>query len=491
MTQPKPNNNSISSMSPKEIWDKCLAIIKDNVNWRAYQTWFEPITAVAIENGVITIQVPSQFFYEWLEEHYVELLGKTIKRVLGKNGGLAYRIQMESPARSKPATMDLPASSIPKPSKDNNFVDVDYVLNDPRQIMNPHIIPGMKRLQINPQLNVNKTFDNYIEGDCNRVVRSAGMHIAKQPGTTSFNPMLVFGSTSCGKTHLLQAIGNYTRHLHPNKTILYVSADKFINQFVEHSKNNEVNDFIHFYQMIDVLLIDDIHLFVNAPKTQDVFFSIFNHLQLNGKQIVLTSDTPAKDMDGMQERLLGRFRWGLHAEITLPDFETRKAILEMRMKSEGLDIKEEVVQYIAYNIQDNIRDLEGIVVSLFAQSTLNRKEIDIELAKNVMKNFIKNNSRELSIADIQKMVCTYYNIPYDDLMSKKRHREIVQARQIAMYFAKKFTKSSLKTIGSHFSGKDHTTVIHSCSTVSDLMDTDDQYKEKLLELQQKIHLATL
>lgn len=479
-------------MNPQMVWEKCMAIIKDNVNWRAFQTWFEPISAVALDQNILTIQVPSQFFYEWLEEHYVELLGKTIKRVLGKSGGLAYRIQMETPSRkSNPATMQLPASTHPKKNKDSNFVSMDYVLEDPLKIKNPFIIPGMKRVQIDPQLNANHTFENYIEGESNRLARTAGIHIAQKPGTTSFNPMMVFGGTSCGKTHLLQAIGNETRHIHPNKSVLYVSAEKFINQFIEHSKNHEVNDFIHFYQLIDVLLIDDIHLFVSAPKSQDVFFAIFNHLQQNGKQIVLTSDTPPNELEGMQERLLSRFKWGLHAEISAPDYDTRKAILEMKMRNEGLEIPEEVVQYVAYNVQTNIRDLEGIVISLFAQATLNKKEIDLELAKKVMKNFVKNSFNELGIDEIQKMVCNFYNVPYVDLLSKTRKREIVQARQITMYLAKKYTKSSLKAIGEHFSGKDHTTVIHSCQTVENLMDTDTLYKEKLLEIMQKVQIAAI
>lgn len=484
--------NNQTAQEPIQVWDKCLAIIKDNVNWRAFQTWFEPISAVAINNNVLTIQVPSQFFYEWLEEHYVELLGKTIRRVLGKEGGLAYRIQMENPARMpNPATMELPASTHSKVNKSANYVNMDYVLEDPMKIKNPFVIPGMKRVQIDPQLNQNLTFSNYIEGECNRLARTAGMRVAEKPGTTAFNPMMVFGGTSVGKTHLLQAIGNETKLINPNKTVLYVSAEKFINQFIEHSKNGEVNNFIHFYQLIDVLLIDDIHLFVTAPKSQDVFFAIFNHLHQNGKQIILTSDTPPNELGGMQERLLSRFKWGLNAEINAPDLETRKSILEMKMRNEGLEIPEEVVQYVAYSVQNNIRDLEGIVISLFAQATLNRKEIDIELAKNVMKNFIKSSYHELKIEDIQKMVCEHYGVAYDDLLSKSRKREIVQARQITMYLAKKFTKNSLKSIGDHFAGKDHTTVMHSCQTVENLMDTDSDYKEKLDEVLQKVQIASI
>jgi chromosomal replication initiator protein len=487
-------NNATNNIQTdtEAVWNKCLGIIKDNVNWRTFQTWFEPITAVALTGNVLTLQVPSQFFYEWLEEHYVELLGKTIKRVLGKEGRLEYRILMESNSSQRnPASINMPSSTHNKPSKENNYVDMPLKWDDPHNIKTPYAIPGLKRLQIDPQLNANYTFDNYVEGDCNRVARSAGIHVAQKPGATSFNPLVVFGGVGWGKTHLVQAIGNEVRRLHPNKSVLYVSAEKFINQFIDHSRNNEINDFIHFYQLIDVLILDDIHLFVSAAKTQDVFFAIFNHLHQSGKQIILTSDTAPKDMEGMQERLLSRFRWGLNADIQAPDFETRQEILQVKMRQEGLEIPEEVVKYVAYNVQSNVRELEGALIALFAQATLNKKEIDIDLAKRVMKNFVKTAARELTIENIQKMVCEYFHISYDKLLAKTRKREIVQARQITMYLAKKFTKSSLKNIGEHFGGFDHTTVIHSCQTVENLMDTDGDYKEHLLELQQKVQLASI
>jgi len=272
--------------------------------------------------------------------------------------------------------------------------------------------------------------------------------------------------------------------------VLYVSSEKFINQFIDHSKNHEVNDFIHFYQLIDVLIMDDIQLFVSAPKTQDVFFAIFNHLQQSGKQIILTCDTAPRDLDGMQERLLSRFRWGLNVDIQAPDFETRQAILKKKMRQEGLEIPEDIVKYIAYNIQSNVRELEGALIALFAQATLNNKEIDMELARKVMKNFVRTTSKELTIDSIQKMVCDYYHVDYTKLMTKTRKREVVLARQITMYLAKMFTKQSLKAIGEHFGGFDHTTVIHSCQTVKNLMDTDSDYKETLMEIQQKVQMAS-
>lgn len=482
-------NIDSNKKSAVDIWDKCLTIIKDNVQYQTFRTWFEPITAANYENNILTIQVPSQFFYEWLEEHFVDLLGKTIRRVIGKEAGLNYRIKMNSSAAA-PATINLAGGSQFKPAK-ASYVDMPLKVDNPRDIVNPFVIPGVKRLQIDSQLNAKSTFNNFVEGSCNRLSRNAGLHVAKKPGLTAFNPFMVFGGTGCGKTHLLHALGNEIKISSPNKTVLYVSAEKFINQFMDHSKNNMINDFIHFYQLIDVLLMDDIHLFVNAIKSQEAFFAIFNHLHQSGKQIVLTSDTAPNKLEGLNDRLITRFRWGLTAEIEAPDYDTRKKILEMMMRNEGLDVPEEVVEYIAFNIQENLRDLEGAIISLFAQATLNQKEIDLELAKHVVKNYVKTSTKELSIEDIQKMVCSFYNIAYDELLSTSRKQRIVEARQITMYLAKAFTNSTLKAIGNHFSGKDHTTVIHSCQKVENLLDVDDDYKEKFLEIQHKVKLATI
>lgn len=483
-----------TSNDASKAWQACLDIIKDNVNSKTFSTWFAPIKAISLDNSILTIQVPSPFYYEWLEQHYVELIGKTIKRVLGKEGGLEYRIQMDSASQNnneEGGVMQLPGGRSKGRHRDGNMVQMDYLIEDPNKIKNPFIIPGMKRIQINPQLNENLSFDNYIEGDCNRLARNAGKSIAQKPGVTNFNPFIVFGTTGCGKTHLLQAVGNEILMKHPHKTVLYVSAEKFINQFIDHSKRNEINDFIHFYQLIDVLLLDDIHFFTSAPKTQDVFFAIFNHLHQSGKQIVMSSDTPPRDLEGLQERLLSRFRWGLPAEITMPDYETRRAILTLKMKQEGLVVSDDVVDYIAFNVKDNIRDLEGTVISLFAHATLNKKEIDLKLAKEAIVNFVKVRERELDIKGIQKMVCEFFGVSVEDILSKTRKQEIVSARQISMYLAKKYTKQSYKSIGKAFNGKDHTTVMYSCKTVEDRMDTDEEYKEHFLELQRKVELASM
>jgi chromosomal replication initiator protein len=346
-------------------------------------------------------------------------------------------------------------------------------------------------MQIDPQLNPIYTFDSFIEGDCNRVARRAGKTVAEKPGANSFNPLLIYGGAGLGKTHLTQAIGNEVKRLHSNKAVLYVSSEKFITQFQDHSRNNAINDFIHFYQLIDVLILDDVQYFARAEKSQDAFFGIFNHLHQTGKQLILTSDKPPKDLDGMQERLLSRFRWGLSADLQIPDYDTRIEILEHKMHNDGFEMPKEVVKYVAYNINTNIRELEGALISLLAQSSLNKREIDIDLARKVLRNFIRTSSKEMTIEAIQKMVCEYFDVPYNRVLQKTRKREIVQARQITMYLSKAFTKNSLKTIGEHFGGRDHTTVIHSCQTVKDLMDTDTLFRENVNELTQKVQLASM
>ncbi len=474
--------------SAESVWNNCLKIIKDIVEWQHFKTWFEPILPVELKNNVLMIQVPSQFFFEYLEEHYVNLLAKTLKRELGKEALLEYRIMVDSGNNSnQPLTMDVPANNVK--IYNNNEMDFPLVINNP--IKNPFVIPGLKKMQIDPQLNHIYTFDAYIEGDCNRVARRAGKTVAEKPGANSFNPLVIYGGVGLGKTHLAQAIGNEVKRIHPNKVVLYVSSEKFINQFQDHGRNNAINDFIHFYQLIDVLIIDDIQFFSRAEKSQDAFFAIFNHLHQSGKQLVLTSDKSPKDLDGMQERLLSRFRWGLSADLQMPDYETRIEILEKKMKKDGLEMPKEVVKYVAYNINSNIRELEGTLISLLAQSSLNKREIDLELAKKVLRNFVKTSSKEITIETIQKMVCEYFDVSYDILLQKTRKREIVQARQITMYLAKAFTKNSLKTIGEHFGGRDHTTVIHSCQTVKDLMDTDSLFRENVMELTQKVQLAAM
>ena len=461
------------------VWDNCLQIIRRNVNTQSYKTWFEPIRPVRLEADALTIQVPNKFFYEWLEEHYVSLLKMTIRQELGDMGRLEYQILMGKPApETNPVAKATSATDLNAPGA-----------IDTGNIKNPFVIPGIKKLKINPQLNPSYIFENFIEGDCNRLARSAGHAIANKPGGTAFNPLVIFGDVGLGKTHLAQAIGNEVMKTLPEKTVLYVSSEKFTNQIIESIRNNAVNDFVNFYQLIDVLIVDDIQFLANKQKTQEIFFHIFNQLHQNGKQIIMTSDRPPKDLDGMEERLISRFKWGLSADLQQPDLETRMAILEAKMDQEGLDLPQDVVDFICYNIKNNIRELEGVLISLVAQSSLNRREIDMDLAKEVIKNFVNQMSKEITVEFIQSLVAEHFNVPVDKLKGQTRKRGIVIARQLSMYLAKNLTNKSLKAIGENFGGRDHSTVIYSCKAVQDLLDTDMIFKDTVADLEKKIKMS--
>jgi len=466
-----------------KVWHNCLEVIKDNVNQQSFKTWFEPIKPVKLNGSVLTIQVPSQFFYEWLEEHYIDLLKKTINKELGPDGRLEYSIIMENNYRnSNPYTINIPAVNT---KTKNPQVSMPIDLNS-NSIKNPFILPGLKKLNVESQLNPNYSFDNLIEGDCNRLARSAGYAVSNKPGGTAFNPLLIYGGVGLGKTHLANAIGLEIKRNFPNKTVLYVQSEKFCHQFVDAVKNNSYNDFIHFYQMIDVLIIDDVQFFAGKERTQDIFFQIFNHLHQTGKQLVLTSDKSPIELIGLEQRLLSRFKWGLSADLQVPNLETRIAILEKKIYADGIEMPKEVIEYLAYNITTNIRELEGALISLVAQSTLNRKAITLELARQMIDKFVKNTTREISIDFIQKIVSDYFSLPLELLKSKTRKREVVQARQIAMFFAKNMTKSSLASIGLQCGGKDHATVLHACRTVNNLMETDKKFKVYIEEIEKKI-----
>lgn len=468
------------------VWNNCLQIIKDNIPAQSFKTWFEPIKALRLEGNVLTIQVPSLFFYEWLEEHYVGLLRKTVKKQLGEEGRLEYNIVVEKSSASKPYTTNIPSNGNGAEGK-NQSMPMPVSLN--KDIKNPFVIPGLRKLQVDPQLNGNYSFENFIEGDCNRLARSAGYAVAAKPGGTSFNPLMIYGGVGLGKTHLAQAIGNEIKRTIPDKLVIYVSCEKFCQQFVDSLKNNTINDFVNFYQAMDVIIMDDIHNFAGKEKTQDIFFHIFNHLHQSGKQLIITSDKAPKDLSGLEERLLSRFKWGLSADLQVPDLETRMAILQKKMYMDGIELPGEVVEYVAHNIDNNVRELEGAMVSLLAQSTLNKKDIDLALAKSMLKNFVKNSSREISMEFIQKLVCEYFEVPIEMVKSKTRKREIVQARQISMYLAKIHTKTSLKSIGAFFGGRDHSTVIYACQTVDDLIDTDKKFKGYVADIQKKLKMS--
>ena len=472
------------AQTAESVWDNCLLFIEDNITPQAYKTWFEPIKAVKLTDNALSIQVPSKFFYEWLEEHYVKLLRVALNKNLGKEAKLIYVIKMENKKGKKSSfTEKIPSTQRSKV----NAQDVSMALSSKSpELKNPFVIPGIRNLKIDSQLNALYNFDNFLEGGSNRLARSAAKAVASKPGGTSFNPLLIFGGVGLGKTHLAHAIGVDVKEKYPNKTVLYISAEKFTQQYIESVRKNTRNDFIHFYQIIDVLIVDDIQLMSGKKGTQEVFFHIFNHLHQNGKQVILTSDKAPVDMQEIEKRLLSRFKWGLSAELLKPDLETRKKIIKNKLYQDGVEIDNTIVDFVAQNIKTNIRELEGAIISLIAHSSFNKEEVGLKLAQKIVENYVHNSSKEISIDQIQKVVSSYFQMDIETLQSKTRKRHIVQARQIAMFFAKKLTKASLASIGKQIGNRDHATVLHACKTVNNLSSTDKQFKKFIEDLDKRL-----
>lgn len=467
------------------VWQNCLKIIRDSISEQSYKTWFEPIIPGKLEGKKLTIQVPSQFFYEWLEENYVHLLRKALDYAIGREGMLEYSIIVDSGDQKKkepPIAINMPQQNPSAGRIDNNNHHQE------QQVRNPFEMKDLDSLNLDSYLNPNYTFDNFVEGDCNRLARAAGFAVASKPGVTSFNPLMIYGGVGLGKTHLVQAIGNFMKNRAGNKFVLYVSSEKFTSQFINAIRNNSLQDFMSFYMQVDILIIDDVQFLSGKEKTQETFFHIFNHLHQSGKQIVMTSDRPPRELEGVEDRLLSRFKWGLTADLQTPDFETRIAIIQKKVQAEGIAIAYEVIEYLAHSIDTNVRELEGVMISLLAQASLTRREIDVELAKSTLRHLIKDSEKEVTIDTIIEAVTEHFKVRIPDLKGKSRLREIVLPRQIAMYLAKELTNLSLKSIGYHFGGRDHSTVIHAIQTVNDLMDTDKDISSavnKLLKIFRK------
>ncbi|MBP5516447.1 MAG: chromosomal replication initiator protein DnaA [Bacteroidales bacterium] len=474
----------------KSVWANCLKIIKDNLgpeNEQVYKTWFEPIVPIQLEDNVLTIRVPTQFFYEWLEEHFIDLLKRTIRLQLGPNGMLKYSILMDTSIADQPISTNLPSTG--RQAVINRAKDVPMFIGadeNEQKITNPYIYVGVQKRKVPSQLNGNYTLENFVEGDCNRLARAAGYAVAENPGRTSFNPLLLHGGVGLGKTHLANAIGIKTKEKHPDSTVLYVTSEQFLQQYVEAVKNKNTNDFVHYYEMIDFLILDDIQFWASkGTHTQEAFFHIFNYLHQRNRQIIITSDKAPSELGTLEPRLLSRLKWGLAADLGTPDVDTRMAILKQKLANDGIEMPQDVIEYIAYNINTNVRELEGALVSLIAQSSLNHRQITLDLAKQMIDKFVKSNTREITIDYIQKVVCDYFKLPIDCIQSPTRKREIVQARQLTMYFAKKMTKSSLAIIGLQCGNKDHATVLHACKTVANLNETDKQFHFWVDELEKK------
>lgn len=460
------------SNHPEQLWNRCLSVIKDNISEAAYNTWFSPIIPLKYENNVFVLQVPSQFFVEYIEEKFIDLLRMTLYREVGNGTRLEYRVLIDK--SSGRGTQIPSAGEQPKPKQQTALSNYISPYNKPK-------LPD-----IDPQLNPSYNFNNLMEGNSNKLARTAGVSIANEPGKTIFNPLFVYGQSGVGKTHLANAIGVMSKQLHPEKRILYVSANTFQIQYTDAVRANTVNDFLNFYQTIDVLIVDDIQEFAGKTGTQNTFFHIFNHLHQTGKQLVLTSDRSPVVMVGLEQRLLTRFKWGLSAEIEKPDFQLRKAILENKIYRDGLEIPADVVDFIAENVTDNVRDLEGTLVSLLAHSTLADMPLDVELAEKIVSRIVTVTRKTNTVEKIRDTVCDYFSLSVDAISTKSRKREVVQARQIAMYLSKQLTKNSLSSIGLAIGQRDHATVLHACKIVTDLMDIDKNFRLSVNEIQEKL-----
>ena len=461
-----------------ELWNRCLLKIKDNVGEPMYSTWFAPIVPLSYVNNDFTIQVPSQFFYEYIEEQYAPLLRDVLNFVLGPNAKLLYRIKIDNNENNSNGSITLPPESATK--IDNRETTLPQV-NTP--------FTTVEKKSFDPQLNRNYNFANYIEGASNRLGRSAGLNIAEQPGRSIFNPIFIWGPSAVGKTHLANAIGLAVKENYPEKRVLYVSANLFQMQYSDAILRNQSNDFLNFYQSIDVLIIDDVQEFAGKTKTQNTFFHIFNHLHQTGKQLIMCCDREPSKLEGMEDRLLSRFKWGFVVEVEKPDFNLRKAILKYKAYKDGIVIPEDVIDYIAENVTSSVRDLEGILISLLAHSTLINAEINIQLAQKIVGNVVEMPTMEaenITVDKICNIVCQYYSLPLEAISSKSRERKIAEARQVAMYLARTHTNTSLSVIGQSMGKRDHTTVLYACKTVQGQMDVDATFRERINILEKQL-----
>jgi chromosomal replication initiator protein len=470
------------------VWENCLKVIRQHTSDQSFKTWFEPVMPYKLNGKKLIIQVPSQFFYEWLEDNYVQLLRKALDYSIGPEGQLEYSIVVDRgdksnnrPAQSVGTNQNTNQNTYQQP-QNNRY----YREELPKQVKSPFELRDLNSLQADSFLNLSYSFDNFIEGDCNRLARAASYAVAEKPSVTSFNPLMIYGGVGLGKTHLVQAIGNYIKNSsHNEKFVLYVSSEKFTSQFINAIRNNSLQDFMSFYMQVDVLIIDDVQFLSGKEKTQETFFHIFNHLHQSGKQIVMTSDRPPRDLKGMEDRLLSRFKWGLTADLQSPDLETRIAIIQKKLQQEGVTIDFEVIEYLAHSIDSNVRELEGVMISLIAQASLTQKTITLELAKRTLNHIVTESEKEVNIDTIIAVITEHFGVRIADLKSKSRLRSYVIPRQVAMYLAKELTNLSLKSIGYHFGGRDHSTVIHAIQTVNDLMDTNKEMKDTVSKLIQK------
>ena len=464
--------------SYQALWDNCLHLIRQNVTEQIYRTWFEPIVFESYdeEQKTVLVQVPSPYIYEYLEQYYVRLMAWALNKSFTANVRLTYRLVVD---RENGKTQEVQGE---RPA------DIEAPAATTRGNLSPTVLDAAMPQQLNPQLDPKKTFESFIEGDSNKLPRTVGLTIADHPGKSTFNPFFVFGPSGCGKTHLINAIGVQCKQRYPQRRILYVSARLFQVQYTDAVRQNTTNDFINFYQSLDVLIVDDIQEWASSPKTLDTFFHIFDHLFRLGKQIILASDRPPVDLDGVKDRLLTRFSCGLIAELEKPNVQLCIDILNAKCRRDGLKISQEVISFIAQTANGSVRDLEGVINSLMAYSIVYNSAIDMHLAERIIKRAVKVDNHPLTIDDITEKVCQHFGVPQQQVFSKSRKRELVQARQICMYLAQKYTKMPASRIGQLIGGRDHSTVLHSCSTVESRLKVDKAFESEISSIENSFKL---
>ena len=474
------------------IWERCLQFMRDNLNAtednedlkkleKSFDLLFEKVVPISLVNGNLTLLVPSDFYKEYIEDNYLSLLSAALRKNIGKGVKLWYSVMEKKPeGKLEPVVQSFKGNSVPAPKMQ------EASRPRPKNLVNPFVAPGIKKVNIESNLNPNLSFDNFIEGESNKFAATVARSIAKRPGATAFNPLFIHGGVGVGKTHLGQAVGLEVKNLYPEKVVLYLSSEKFIQQFVAAAKAQNKTEFQNYYQMVDVLIIDDIQFLSGKAATQDSFFHIFDYLHQNGKQIILTSDKAPVDIQDIQERIVSRFKWGLSAEVKSPDFDTRKRIILEKLHRDGIVLPEDMIDYLASEVKANVRELIGVINSVIAYSTVYRTDLSLDLLKETISKIASTQKKVINIPYIQEVVCGYFGIKKEDLLSKSRRREVALPRQLAMYFSKELTNATFAKIGEEMGGKDHSTVMYACDTIKGISKIDKEIKKYVKELGEKI-----
>ncbi|WP_034985787.1 chromosomal replication initiator protein DnaA [Bergeyella zoohelcum] len=479
------------------IWEKCLSFMRENLNAledssdfkkleNSFDLLFTKVHPVSLIENRLTLYVPSYFYREYIEDNYIPLLSAALRKYIGKGVKLFYQLgDKGTPAKNvaQPPVATMQSSTQNRVQQSTQTVPITLKQGT---TVNPFALPGIPKIKIESNLKADFSFENYVEGECNKFATNVAKSIAKRPGSTAFNPLFLHGGYGVGKTHLGHAIGLEVKNLYPEKVVLYLSSEKFIQQFIAAAKNKNITDFTNFFQSVDVLIIDDIQFLSGKTSTQDSFFHIFDYLRHNGKQIILTSDRAPVDITDIQERIISRFKWGLTAEIKSPDFDTRKKIIVDKLSRDGILLPEDMLDFLANEVKSSVRDLIGAINSVIAYSTVYKSDLTLDLLKETISKISDNKKKEIDIPYIQEIVCSYFNIDRDLLLSKSRKREVALPRQLAMYFAKELTDATFSKIGEEMGGKDHTTVMHACKTIRDVSKTDKELKRFMKDLTEKL-----